>query len=52
LAGQREDVLIKALRDFKSGARVGSGIASMGEVVYGLNDSDMQALAHYMAAYP
>jgi cytochrome c553 len=52
LAGQREDVLLKALRDFKSGARVGSGIASMGEVVYALNDSDMQALAHYMAAHP
>jgi cytochrome c553 len=52
LAGQREDVLLKALRDFKSGARVGSGIASMVDVVYGLNDSDMQALAHYMAAHP
>jgi cytochrome c553 len=52
LAGQREDVLLKALRDFKSGTRVGSGIASMGEVVYGLNDSDMQALARYLAAHP
>jgi cytochrome c553 len=52
LAGQREDVLLKALRDFKSGARVGSGVASMADVVYGLNDSDMQALAHYMAARP
>jgi cytochrome c553 len=52
LAGQREDVLLKALRDFKSGVRVGSGVASMADVVYGLNDSDMQALAHYMAAHP
>jgi cytochrome c553 len=52
LAGQREDVLLKALRDFKSGERVGSGVASMADVVYGLNDSDMQALAHYMAAHP
>jgi cytochrome c553 len=29
LADQREDVLLKALRDFKSGARLASGIASM-----------------------
>ena len=52
LAGQREDVLIKALHDFKSGARVGSGVASMSDVVYELNDADMQALAHYMATRP
>ena len=52
LAGQREDVLLKALRDFKSGARVGSGVASMTDVIYELNDGDMQALAHYMAARP
>ena len=52
LAGQREDVLLKALRDFKSGARVGVGVATMADVVYGLNDHDMQALARYMAALP
>ncbi len=52
LAGQREDVLLKALRDFKSGARIGSGVASMADVVYELNDADMQALAHYMATRP
>jgi cytochrome c553 len=51
LAGQREDVLLKALRDFKSGTRVGSGgVASMADVMYALNDADMQALAHYMAS--
>lgn len=49
LVGQREDVLLKALRDFKSGTRVGSGVASMADVTYELNDADMQALAHYMA---
>jgi cytochrome c553 len=38
LADQREDVLLKALRDVKTGARVASGIASMTDVVYGLND--------------
>ncbi len=52
LAGQREDVLLKALRDFKAGTRVGSGIASMADVVYQLDDADMQALAHYMATRP
>ena len=52
LAGQREDVLTKALHDFKSGARMGSGVASMADVVYELNDADMQALAHYMATRP
>jgi cytochrome c553 len=52
LAGQREDVLLQALRDFKSGKRVGSGVASMADVTYSLNDSQMQALAHYMATKP
>ncbi len=52
LAGQREDVLSKALRDFKSGTRMGSGVASMSDVVYELNDADMLALAHYMATRP
>jgi cytochrome c553 len=52
LAGQREDVLLKALRDYKSGARVAPGVASMADVVYDLSDADMQALAHYMATRP
>jgi cytochrome c553 len=52
LAGQREDVLLKALRDFKSGARVGAGVASMADVTYDLSDADMQALAHYMKTLP
>ena len=52
LSGQREDVLLKALRDFKSGARVGSGVASMADATFELNDADMQALAHYMATRP
>jgi cytochrome c553 len=49
LSGQREDVLAKALHDFKSGKRVGSGVASMAEVTYELSEADMQALSHYMA---
>jgi cytochrome c553 len=52
LSGQREDVLLQALRDFKSGARVGSGVASMADATFELNDADMQALAHYLAAHP
>ena len=50
LSGQREDVLLKALQDYKSGTRVGSGVASMAEVAFELSDADMQALAHYMAS--
>jgi len=52
LAGQREDVLLKGLRDFKSGARVGLGVASMADVTFDLSDSDMQALAHFLATQP
>jgi cytochrome c553 len=50
LSGQREDVLVQALRDFKSGKRVGSGVASMADVTYGLSDADLRALSHYMAS--
>jgi cytochrome c553 len=49
LAGQREDYLYEALRDFKSGARVATGAASMAEVVYPLGDLEMKALAHYLS---
>jgi cytochrome c553 len=52
LSGQREDYLYKALRDFKSGARTGSGVASMADVVYSLQDDDLKLLAHYMATRP
>jgi len=52
LSGQREDVLVKALHDFKSGKRLGSGVASMADATYELNDADMQALAHFMASRP
>jgi cytochrome c553 len=49
LSGQRADVMVKALHDFKSGKRVGSGVASMADVTYELSDADMEALSHYMA---
>jgi cytochrome c553 len=50
LSSQREDVLLKALRDYKSGARVGSGVASMADATFDLTDDDLRALAHYMAS--
>jgi cytochrome c553 len=49
LAGQREDYLYKALRDFKSGARIATGPAGMADVVYPLDDTEMKALAHYLS---
>ncbi len=49
LSGQREDVMIKALHDFKSGKRLSSGVASMADVTYELSDADMEALSHYLA---
>ncbi len=52
LSGQREDALLKALRDFKSGKRVGSGVASMADATFELSDADMQALSHYLATRP
>jgi cytochrome c553 len=49
VAGQREDYLLKSLRDYKSGARTGGGVAAMPSAVYGLSDDDLRALAHYLA---
>ena len=49
IAGQREDYLLKALRDYKSGARAGGGMAAMADVAYSLQDEEIIALAHYLA---
>jgi cytochrome c553 len=49
IAGQREDYLIKALHDYKSGARSGGGMAAMADVAYPLSDEEIAALAHYLA---
>lgn len=49
LAGQREDYLLKALRDYKSGVRAGGGMAAMAEVAYSLSEEEIEALAHYLA---
>src|SRR5438132_12386325 len=49
LAGQREDYLLKALRDYKAGLRSGGGQAAMAEVAFPLNEEEVVALAHYLA---
>ena len=49
LANQREDYLLKAMRDYKSGARIGYGFATMPEAMSGLRDVDLADLAHYLS---
>ena len=49
LAGQREEYLTKALRDYKSNLRVGNGVAAMADVTYSLSEEEITALAHYLA---
>jgi cytochrome c553 len=48
LAGQREDYLIKSLRDYKDNSRRGYD-AQMADVVEPLSDADFADLAHYLA---
>jgi cytochrome c553 len=49
IAGQREDYLLKALHDYKSGVRSGGGGAAMADVAYPLSEEEITALAHYLA---
>ena len=49
IAGQREEYLVKALHDYKSGARSGGGQAAMADVAYPLSEEEITALAHYLA---
>src|SRR5450759_5962052 len=49
LAGQREEYLVKALHDYKSGVRSGGAGAAMTDVAYPLSDEEIAALAHYLA---
>jgi cytochrome c553 len=49
LAGQREEYLLKALHDYKSGARSGGSMAAMADVAYPLSEEEITALAHYLA---
>src|SRR3954452_13282834 len=49
VAGQREDYLLKALHDYKSGVRSGGAMAAMADVAYPLHEEEIGALAHYLA---
>jgi cytochrome c553 len=49
IAGQREEYLVKALRDYKSGVRAGGAMAAMADVAYPLSEEEIEALAHYLS---
>ena len=49
ILGQRQDYLLKALRDYKSGVRSGGGMAAMASVAFSLSEEEIEALAHYLA---
>lgn len=51
LAGQDETYLLETMRAFRSGERIGIR-AAMAEVLAGLTDADLAALAHYLAHEP
>lgn len=51
LANQREDYLVKALREFKNGSRLGYG-GAMAEVLSGVEAADLPDVAHYLAYLP
>lgn len=48
LAGQREDYLLKALRDYKNNSRRAYD-AGMADVMYPLTDANLQDLSHYLS---
>lgn len=52
LANQREDYLLKAMRDYLSGQRIGYGGATMPEELAGMSDGDLQDIAHFLAHLP
>jgi cytochrome c553 len=51
LAGQREEYLVKALHDYKAGARIGGGVAAMADVAYHMSDEEITAVSHYLANF-
>ncbi|HET7730154.1 MAG TPA: c-type cytochrome [Usitatibacter sp.] len=48
LAAQREDYLLEAMIGYRDGKRTGAD-TTMTEVLYGMSDADIKALAHYLA---
>lgn len=51
IANQREDYLLKALRDYKGNKRVGYGNAVMPETVSGLSDAELGDVAHFLSNF-
>jgi cytochrome c553 len=51
LANQREDYLLKAMREYQSGARIGYG-GTMLDELKGLSEADLHDLAHFFAHLP
>jgi cytochrome c553 len=51
VAGQREDYLVKTLREYKKNTRPGYD-ASMADVMYSVTDADILDLAHFLARLP
>ena len=49
LAGQREDYLVDAMIGYRDGKRTGAD-TTMSEVLYGMSDADIKALAAYLAS--
>jgi cytochrome c553 len=52
LAGQREEYLVKALKDFRAGVRPSTGLAAMTEVAAHMSDENIEAVAHFLARQP
>jgi cytochrome c553 len=50
LAGQREDYLVKALREYKNNTRRGYDPA-MAEVLYAISDEELRDLAYFLARF-
>ncbi|MBI2180071.1 MAG: hypothetical protein HYU31_04535 [Deltaproteobacteria bacterium] len=51
LAGQREDYLVKALREYKNNTRRGYD-ASRADVLYSISDEQIFDLAYFLARLP
>jgi cytochrome c553 len=49
--GGQPEYLLKTMREYKRGTRIGYG-AAMTEELHGLSDDDLQALAHFFAHLP
>ena len=50
-ANQREDYLLKAMREYWGGNRIGYGNAAMAETVAGLGDAELADLAYFLAHF-